>query len=121
MPKLLMEKTQRVITYQLVTVNADYLSAVHVPGNVPKRFEASWLQEDTIDLIVQNTWSRASERGLGPTFMQKTVEVHAELHACDKRELKGPTRRIDQLKCELEVLKRGQCLMNHWQNKRKSS
>jgi hypothetical protein len=39
--------------------------------------------------------------------MQKTREVHDELHTWDKRVLKGPVKRIDQLKRELETLKRG--------------
>ncbi|KAK1684730.1 hypothetical protein QYE76_045578 [Lolium multiflorum] len=90
-----------------VTVNTEYLSDVHIPGNLPKRFEARWLQEDTVDLIVQNAWNRASMRGLGPTLLQKTGEVHDELHNWDKRVLKDPVKRIDQLKRELETLKRG--------------
>jgi hypothetical protein len=56
---------------------------------------------------VQNAWNRASMRGLGPTLIQKTREVHDELYNCDKRVLKGPVKRIDQLKRELETLKRG--------------
>jgi hypothetical protein len=46
-------------------------------------------------------------RGLGPTLLQKTGEVHDELHNWDKRVLKDPVKRIDQLKRELETLKRG--------------
>jgi hypothetical protein len=53
-----------------------------IRGNnmLPKRFDARWLQEETIDLIVQNAWRRASARGLGPTLMHKTADVHDELH-----------------------------------------
>jgi hypothetical protein len=90
-----------------VTVNTEYLANTHAINPGIKRFEARWLQEETVDLIVQNAWDRARAMGLNHDFMHKTAEVHRELHAWDRRELKVPRRRIDQLKSELEILRRG--------------
>lgn len=46
----------------------------------PRRFEARWLHEDTVEAMVQAAWARANACGEGPTFMQKTAQVHEELH-----------------------------------------
>jgi hypothetical protein len=90
-----------------VTVDTEYLADTHAINPGIKRFVPRWLQEETVDLIVQNAWNRATARGLNQCFMQKTSKVHRDLHAWDHRELKVLRHRIDQLKRELEVLRRG--------------
>lgn len=72
-----------------------------------KRFEARWLKEETVEEMVKAAWARAAARGEGPTFMQKTADVHEELHVWDKGVLKGPTNRIKRMQKELETLHRG--------------
>ena len=73
----------------------------------PKRFEARWLKEETVEAMIQMAWARASARGEGPSFMQKTSMVHDELHVWDRETLKGPMRRMKKLKRELEQKRRG--------------
>lgn len=72
-----------------------------------KRFEARWLKEETVEEMVKAAWARAVARGEGPTFMQKTMQVHDELHVWDRKVLKGPTNRIKKMQKELEILRRG--------------
>jgi len=72
-----------------------------------KRFEARWLKEETVEAMIQAAWARASARGEGPSFMQKTSMVHDELHVWDRETLKGPMRRMKKLKRELEQKRRG--------------
>lgn len=37
----------------------------------PKKFEAHWLKEETVEAIVRTAWERAVQQGEGTTFMQK--------------------------------------------------
>jgi len=70
-----------------------------------KRFEARWLQEDTVEEMIKAAWARAKARGQGPSFSEKVNEVHEELHKRDRDVLKAPAKRISDLKKELERLK----------------
>ena len=72
-----------------------------------RRFEARWLQEDTIEEMIKAAWARAKARGEAPTFSEKVGVVHDELHRWDKEVLKKPEKRIKDLKTELERLRRG--------------
>jgi hypothetical protein len=72
-----------------------------------KRFEARWLQEDTVEEMIKATWARASARGEGPSFLDKVREVHEDLHKWDKDVLKNPVKRMADLKRDLERLRRG--------------
>lgn len=71
------------------------------------RFEAKWLQEETVEEIVKSAWERAKLAGIGPSLADRTRAVHADLHAWDRNTLKGPKKRISKLKRELEKLKAG--------------
>jgi hypothetical protein len=91
-----------------ITVNTDYLAGVQVTnGPRVRRFEARWLEEENVDSVVHSAWERASVGQVEATLMQKTTKVHEELHAWDRRELKGPRKRIDLLKKRLEEVRRG--------------
>ena len=65
--------------------------------NATKKFEARWLKEETVEEMVRVVWARAAARGEGPTFMQKTVQVHDKLHVWDREVLKGPTNYIRKM------------------------
>lgn len=45
--------------------------------------------------------------GIGPSLADRTRAVHMDLHTWDRDTLRGPKRRINKLKKELEKLKRG--------------
>lgn len=55
-----------------------------------------------VEEILQATRVRAAARGEGPTLMQKTKQVHEDLHYWDVKVLKGPLTRIKKLHKELE-------------------
>ena len=57
--------------------------------------------------MIKVAWARASARGEGPTFREKVREVHDDLHKWDKEVLKNPTKRMLDLKRDLERLRRG--------------
>ena len=57
--------------------------------------------------MIKVAWARASARGEGPTFREKVREVHDDLHKWDKEVLKHPTKRMSDLKTDLERLRRG--------------
>jgi hypothetical protein len=57
--------------------------------------------------MVKAAWERAKLRGEDPTLMQKTSDVHSELHDWDTKILKGPARKLKELKADLERLRRG--------------
>jgi ribonuclease HI len=104
---------------QSMLVNSESIRSDHRPimmdtkyldppdRSAKKRFEARWLQEDTVEEMIKAAWARAKARGEGPSFSEKVNEVHEELHSWDREVLKAPTRRISDLKKELERLKRG--------------
>lgn len=73
---------------------------------IRKKFEARWLQEDTVEEMVKTAWARAKARGDGPKLMEKVADVHEELHRWDKEILKGPSKRLLDLKKDLEHLRR---------------
>ena len=72
-----------------------------------RRFEAHWLKEETVEEMIKTAWAQAMANGEGRSFMQKTCEVHEELHTWDQKVLKGPTYRIKKLQKELERVRRG--------------
>lgn len=89
-----------------MVMDAKYLAPIH-GGRSKKRFEARWLQEDTIEEMIKAAWARAKARGEGPSFSEKVHDVHEELHKWDKEVLKKPKKRMSELKKELERLRRG--------------
>jgi len=40
-------------------------------GRSKKRFEARWLQEDTVDEMIKAAWARAKAQGEGPIFQKR--------------------------------------------------
>jgi len=46
----------------------------------PRRFEARWLKEETVEEIVQVAWARASALGHGPKLMTKVNAVCEDMH-----------------------------------------
>ena len=72
-------------------VNTDFLSGANEQlHRSPKRFEARWLKEETVEEIVQLAWTRASSLGHGPKLMEKANAVHADLYTWDREVLKKP-------------------------------
>lgn len=63
-----------------------------------RRLEARWLKEETVEEIVKAAWARAAASGEGPTLMQKTRQVHEDLHSWDYKVLKGLVNRIKNYK-----------------------
>lgn len=72
------------------------------------KFEAYWLQEDTVKEIVKSSWLRAQTLGVGPTLADRTKAVKGDLVQWDAEVLKGPKKRVNKLKKKLEKLRCGQ-------------
>jgi hypothetical protein len=89
-----------------ILMDTNYLAPIQRGGS-KKRFEARWLQEDTVEEMIKAAWARAKARGEGPTFSEKISDVHEDLHKWDKEVLKKPKKRMADLKRELERLRRG--------------
>jgi hypothetical protein len=87
-------------------MDASYLAPSQL-GRGKKRFEARWLQEDTVEEMIKAAWARAKAQGEGPSFAEKVNDVHDELHKWDKEVLKSPMKRMKDLQRELECLRRG--------------
>jgi hypothetical protein len=88
-------------------VDTEYLSNTHGSTDRPRRFEARWLQEDVVEEMVKAAWERAKARGVEISLMEKCNDVHSELHTWDRDVLKGPARKLKELKRDLEQLRRG--------------
>jgi hypothetical protein len=70
-------------------------AAEHIPNaGRPRRFEARWLKEETVEEIVQVAWARAAAQGNGPSLMAMVNAVHDDLHAWDREILKKPVHRM---------------------------
>ena len=82
----------------------DYSRSCH---HGPRRFEARWLKEETVEEVVQTAWARARAQGQAPNFMMKANKVHEYFHKWDHDVLKQLVHRIKNLKRELEKLRRG--------------
>jgi len=63
-------------------------------GTRMRRFEARWLQEDTVEETIKAAWARVKSRGEIPTFLEKVGVVHDELHKWDREVLKKLEKRI---------------------------
>jgi len=88
-------------------VNTDFLGGASEQLHMsPKRFEARWLKEETVEEIVQLAWTRASSLGHGPKLMEKANAVHADLHTWDHEVLKKLAQRMKKLK-------KSPCRVNH--------
>jgi hypothetical protein len=72
-----------------------------------RKFEARWLAEESVNEIVKTAWEKAKLQGLAPTLASRSKAVHMSLHEWDRMTLKGPKKRIDILKKELEHLRKG--------------
>jgi len=88
-----------------IVVDTEGVVVPHV-GERKRQFEARWLSEATVNEIVCTAWERANLPGAGPTLMQKTRQVHEDLHTWDREVLKAPVRRMKKLKKELEKVRR---------------
>lgn len=73
----------------------------------PKRFEARWLKEKTVNEEVELAWARASAQGQTQTLMTKLNQVHADLHTWDREILRKLSQQKKRLQRELEELWRG--------------
>jgi len=71
-------------------VNTEGCSSYALPRSGPRRFEARWLKEETVEEIVQAAWACAVAMGHGPKLMSKVKVLHADMHEWDKNVLKKP-------------------------------
>ncbi|XP_073357794.1 uncharacterized protein [Aegilops tauschii subsp. strangulata] len=88
-----------------ILLNTEHLAGV--AESQPRRkmkFEERWLAEESVEEIVKTAWQKAVHRGLCPTARDKLNSVHQELHAWDRRVLKGPRARLRKAQKELEAL-----------------
>ena len=76
------------------------------PRNHKRMFEARWLNEETVNEIINSTWERAKLAGLGPSLAVRTRSVLKDLHEWDQEILKSPKKMIHKLRKDLEKLKR---------------
>lgn len=90
-----------------IIVDTDQLGVQNMMHMSPKRFEARWLKEETVNEVIQSAWARAAAHGHAPTLMTKLNQVHDELHTWDRKILKKPAQQMKKLKRELEKLRRG--------------
>jgi hypothetical protein len=89
-----------------VLVDTCYYDGVEAPSmNSCKRFEARWLSEPSVHEVVKGAWERAKETS--QHRIDTLAVMHSDLHEWDRRVLKGPKKRINKLKTELEELRRG--------------
>ena len=90
-----------------IIVETECGSGQSVNREGPRRFQARWLKEETVEEIVQAAWARATAMGNFPKLMTKVNAVHDDLHAWDREVLKKHVQRMKKLKRELEILRRG--------------
>jgi hypothetical protein len=74
----------------------------------PKKFEAKWLCEESVEAIIQTAWDRVHTSGT-QNFAEKTAYVHTALHDWDIEVLKagGPRHRLRELQKELNEVMTG--------------
>ena len=90
-----------------ILLDTEYYSAViGQKQRGERRFEARWLSECTVDEIVKSAWERAKLAGIGPSLSSRTKLVKDDMFIWDRDTLKGPKKRINKLKKELEKLRR---------------
>ena len=89
----------------IVDTDGSRVQVTHKEG--PRRFEARWLKEETVEEIIQAAWARAVPQGSDPSLMARLRVVHNDLHIWDREVLKKPVHRMKKLKRELERLRRG--------------
>lgn len=90
-----------------ILLDTEYLAGVEErKPKYDRRFEARWLEEETVEEIVKTAWQKAVHRGLCPTVKDKMDSVHRDLHDWDRRVLKGPCSRLRKAQQKLEVLMR---------------
>jgi len=89
----------------IVDTDGSRVQVTHKEG--PRRFEARWLKEETVEEIIQAAWARAVSQGSDPSLMARLRVVHNDLHIWDREVLKKPVHRMKKLKRELERLRRG--------------
>ena len=70
--------------------------SLHKEG--PRRFEARWLKEETVEEIIQAAWARSVAQGNKPNLMKKVNAMHKDLHVWDRKVLKKPAHRMKKLK-----------------------
>ncbi|XP_020197316.1 uncharacterized protein [Aegilops tauschii subsp. strangulata] len=75
--------------------------------NRKRMFEARWLDEGTVNEIINSAWERAKLAGLGPSLADRTKAVLNDLHEWDRETLKSPKKRINKLKKDLKKVRRG--------------
>lgn len=71
-----------------------------------RKFEARWLEEETVEEIVKTAWLKAVHQGLCPSAREKLESVHKDIHAWDRQVLNGPRTRLKKAHRELENLMR---------------
>ena len=89
-----------------IVVDTEYYKAdVSQNKQATNHFEARWLQEPTVEEVVNSAWNKAkcSTR----TMMQALEQVHGDLQRWDRKVFRKPRKRIEKLKGELEELRRG--------------
>ena len=87
-----------------IIVETECGSGQSVNREGPRRFEARWLKEETVNEVVESAWARASAQG---TLVTKLNQVHADLHTWDMEILRKPSQQKKRLQRELQELRRG--------------
>ena len=83
-----------------------YAGPQRARASCPRRFEARWLREETVDSIVETAWARAKARP-GATLAEATSDVHKSLHCWDKEVLQGPRTKLRELQKKLNEVMSG--------------
>ncbi|XP_073353634.1 uncharacterized protein [Aegilops tauschii subsp. strangulata] len=90
-----------------VTILMESTNHRHNTGGYAKafRFEAKWLQEEDCEAVVNNAWATAAARGVNKAA-DKLHAVACDLKEWDTNVLGNLEKRINQLKRELEEVRR---------------
>lgn len=90
-----------------ILIDTDFQQGLQPRGPTgPRKFEARWLAEEEVEVIVQTAWDRAKSSGVVP-YSQVTDDIHAALHTWDKETFKGPRTRLRKLQKELNTVMMG--------------
>ena len=76
-------------------LDTEYLSGVaEARQTYPRKFEARWLSEETVEEVMKTAWRRAADSSRGTPMAAKLSMVHNDLHKWDRSVLKEPRTRL---------------------------
>jgi exonuclease III len=71
-----------------ICLDTCHLAGVAEPQTCSQhKFEARWLNKETVEEIVKSAWAKARHQGLCPTVTEKLQSVHEDLHIWDRKVL----------------------------------